>query len=91
MTWLLLADRLQLKRLVGRCAAPAAATLLRSCERPVIKGQLSALRPLSQRSLQLMMEILLKVFRPEPSASGHGLQAYLNAPISAWQAPGDLF
>jgi hypothetical protein len=84
VAWLLLADRLQLKRLVGRCAAPAARSLFAKSD---VRGQVLALSSMSQRSLQLMMETVLKYGQSIPGSSN------LWSPFqtSGWAGPGDLF
>lgn len=88
MKWLLLADRLQLKRLVARCASPVA---LHMIETSNVKAQVAALNSLSQRSLQLMMETLLRTSRTMASNSIYGGARSCVPQTSAWAALGDLF
>lgn len=88
--WLLLADRLNMPRLVAQCVHPVVRNMLSSSS--PAKQALSKLAPISKRTFQLIAEASIYagvhatnsrciVYNYVPSASQ----------TSTWAAPGDLF
>jgi len=88
--WLLLADRLELPRLVGLCSQQVVRALLsRSAFETAARPQaLTALSLLSKRSYQLMMETCLRV---AVDTEGRTAPAQRVPSTASWSAPGDLF
>jgi hypothetical protein len=90
MQWLALADRLQLARLVARCAEPVARELLRpAASGREVKQQVIGVGSLNHCSLQLVFEAVLVAGRRVPMRQDTYAYSYVPR-TAAWRAPGDL-
>lgn len=85
LAWLLLADRLQMRRVVAQCVTPIVETLLTQ-DAAQAKSCMVALGAVSVRTMQLIAEVLFKAGRGCPTPMCQKLPQN----PSTWSAPGDF-
>ena len=92
LKWLLLADRLQLKRLGGQSVQPVVKGMLQAMDPADSKASLVAVSGLSQHSMQMVIEALFIAGDRYAGREEHwdGCIADHVPDMVDWKAPGDM-